>query len=374
MRILMTTDVAGGVWSYTEELVDGLVARGHDLALVVLGGHPTAAQERWLSRHPGLPVSVLPCPLEWMPEPEPGLSESIEPLRRVVRRVSPDVVHLNQFYYGAYDLGRPSVVVGHSDVVSWWRHVKAEEPPDDAWFRRYREWVARGLQGASACVAPTAWLAKQLESTYGATGIRVIYNARTPDRFRGRRRGPRRPVVVSVGRWWDDAKGARDLVEAAAILGGRPGIILAGPVIHPGGGKDFPIEAAGLEWRGILDADELRRMLAEAMVYAAPSHYEPFGLAPLEAALAGCALVLSDLPTFRELWDGCARFYPAGDAEALARAIQDLIGDPATCRALAEVARTRALDRYSPARMAREYELLYREAMCSPSPRMVPAR
>jgi hypothetical protein len=35
---------------------------------------------------------------------------------------------------------------------------------------------------------------------------------------------------------------------------------------------------------------------------------EPFGLAVLEAAQAGCPLVLSDLPGFRELWDGAALF------------------------------------------------------------------
>ena len=36
--------------------------------------------------------------------------------------------------------------------------------------------------------------------------------------------------------------------------------------------------------------------------------FEPFGLAVLEAARAGCALVLSDIATFRELWDGAALF------------------------------------------------------------------
>ena len=46
------------------------------------------------------------------------------------------------------------------------------------------------------------------------------------------------------------------------------------------------------------------------------ARYEPFGLAVLEAAQAGCALVLSDIPTFRELWNGAAQFVPPGDDAA----------------------------------------------------------
>ena len=49
-------------------------------------------------------------------------------------------------------------------------------------------------------------------------------------------------------------------------------------------------------------------MMARTAVFVSPALYEPFGLAVLEAAQAGCALVLSDIPTFRELWDGVALF------------------------------------------------------------------
>jgi glycosyltransferase involved in cell wall biosynthesis len=47
----------------------------------------------------------------------------------------------------------------------------------------------------------------------------------------------------------------------------------------------------------------------------------------LEAAQAGCALVLSDIPTFRELWDGAAIFVPADDDEAFARSLDLLLRD-----------------------------------------------
>jgi glycosyltransferase involved in cell wall biosynthesis len=62
-------------------------------------------------------------------------------------------------------------------------------------------------------------------------------------------------------------------------------------------------------------------------VFASLAVYEPFGLAVLEAALAGCALVLSDTATFRELWHDAALFVPAGDASAVRDAVNRLIAD-----------------------------------------------
>ncbi len=361
MRILVTTDVVGGVWSYSEELVDGLRERGHTLALVVLGGRPGAHHGRWLRRRRDIEYTVVPCPLEWLPEPEPGLSESVGSIRRAIAQFEPDVVHLNQYYYGAYELGAPKLVMAHSDVVSWWRAVKGEDPPDDAWFSRYRRWVGDGLHGADLCVAPSAWIAEEVRSIYGVGVVHVVHNARSADAFRGRRRGGRLPMLVTAGRLWDEGKGARDLIGAAARIGARARVVVAGPVRHPSGGEDFPDDAPGIVWAGDLGTAALRRLLAQASVYVAPSRYEPFGLAPLEAALSGCALMLSDIPTFHELWDECALFYSPGDVDALAEAALDLLDDEPRRRALAEAARSRALERYSPERMIRAYEALYQD-------------
>ena len=43
MRILMTTDTVGGVWSFTKELSRGLLENGCEVALVSLGRMPTHA-------------------------------------------------------------------------------------------------------------------------------------------------------------------------------------------------------------------------------------------------------------------------------------------------------------------------------------------
>lgn len=363
MRVLITTDVAGGVWSFTEELVDALHVRGHELVLAALGGEPGAAHRAWASARPWLRFASLPYPLEWMPEPEPGLTRSAQALRELCDESRPDVVHLNQFFYGACDLGAPAVVTAHSDVVSWWHAVKGEAPPEDAWFARYRRWVSSGLAGAAVRAAPTRWIARRTEELYGAGEVRVAHNARSAARFYAPVDVPRSRRVVAAGRLWDEAKAVTDLVAAApALSAGGIGVAVAGPVKHPARGRDFTVDAAGVEWLGVVEPAALRDLLAASQMYAATARYEPFGLAPLEAALAGCALVASDIPTLRELWDGCAEFYPAGDARALAEVVRRLADEPARRRELAHAAQTRALERYSPERLAAEYEAVYREA------------
>ena len=67
----------------------------------------------------------------------------------------------------------------------------------------------------------------------------------------------------------------------------------------------------------------LARKMAEASIYALPARYEPFGLSALEAALSGCALVLGDIPSLREIWGPAAIYVPADDKVGALRAALD---------------------------------------------------
>ena len=68
--------------------------------------------------------------------------------------------------------------------------------------------------------------------------------------------------------------------------------------------------------------------LAASAIYALPARYEPFGLSALEAGLCGCALVLGDIPSLREVWGDAAVFVDPHDAQALAKALNCLIDHP----------------------------------------------
>jgi glycosyltransferase involved in cell wall biosynthesis len=114
-----------------------------------------------------------------------------------------------------------------------------------------------------------------------------------------------------------------------------------------------------VEFLGRLGPVGISAMCGRAEIYASPALYEPFGLAVLEAALSGCALVLSDIPTFRELWQGCAVFVAGNREEHWERAIDAVTRDHAGRKELQRRAVARALQ-FSPKLQAGRYEQVYR--------------
>jgi glycosyltransferase involved in cell wall biosynthesis len=159
--------------------------------------------------------------------------------------------------------------------------------------------------------------------------------------------------VFTAGRLWDEGKNLTTLDAAAARL--PVPVHAAGPLAGPNGAR---ISFDAVHSVGELGEAEIRRWLAARPVFASSALYEPFGLAVLEAAGAGCPLVLSDIPTFRELWDGAALFVPALDSAGFAAAIGDLVGDDFRRDALGRAARERAA-RYTPRAMADAMASIY---------------
>jgi glycosyltransferase involved in cell wall biosynthesis len=122
-----------------------------------------------------------------------------------------------------------------------------------------------------------------------------------------------------------------------------------------------------VEALGALDAREVMSWLSRAAVFAEPARYEPFGLAALEAASSGCALVLGDIPSLREVWGEAATFVSPNDAGGLARVVNRLLDDPVLRREAAARAFGVAA-RYAPATMASAYLDAYRQLMGARAP------
>jgi glycosyltransferase involved in cell wall biosynthesis len=164
---------------------------------------------------------------------------------------------------------------------------------------------------------------------------------------------PEGAYVAAAGRWWDEGKGGATL-DAAAAKALWP-VVMAGAVQAPGGVHWAPRHAVAT---GALPHAAAAALVRNAGVFAAPSRYEPFGLAVAEAARAARALVLSDIPVFRELWGPAALFVEPGDAEALAAAINTLAADPQLRRTLGRKAQARAR-RFTVAAQARAMAQVY---------------
>jgi glycogen(starch) synthase len=325
MNILVTADTLGGVWTYTRELVTGLVCRGDQVTLVSFGDIPTAAQTRWMDGLPNLDYRPTAFKLEWMLDSEPDMEASSQYLQAIVQESRPDLLHFSQFYYGALDCDVPRIVVAHSDVVSWWMSVHRQSPPETDWLRWYRQIVARGLREATSVVAPSRWMLEQIELHYGKpASTSVIHNGRTPTLF-----NPyisKNETVVTVGRLWDSGKNVSLLLRDE-----MPGSVrIVGCDRHPEL-QNHAFVAETIRPNVFLDPEQddrqIAQTLARAGIYAATSQYEPFGLAPVEAALSRCAIVASDIPSFRELWDGAAIFFRNNDPDSLSEALESLQRD-----------------------------------------------
>lgn len=400
MHVLITSDTVGGVWTYTQELVAGLAARGHRVTLVSFGKLPTSDQTAWMRPLDSVDYRPTEYRLEWMEVAERDIEESRRYLEMLVREVQPDVLHFSQYCYGDINVDLPRIVVAHSDVVSWWIAVHGCEPDDTPWMHRYRAHVTNGLRAADMVVAPSEWMLHAvtrhyLQPKHGA----VIYNGRSPELFNPDQ--PKQDYVLSVGRIWDEGKHVSLLLHTAEVAHhdpspggttanspalqrrggdgstaspeepalGEPGkskgtadIRIVGWAQEPGREKrSLPHCPSNVQLLGPKSQDELRYLYAEASIYVATSRYEPFGLSPLEAAFSRCALLMNDIPVFHELWGDSATYFRKDDPADLSRVLAELTRDPELRTRLANKALLRASQQFTAWRMVAEYESAYHQ-------------
>ncbi len=362
MRILMTADGIGGVWTYVLELGGWLTSHGVEVTVASMGSSLKPEQRRALTTR-NIRLEESTYRLEWMDEPWDDVRAAGEWLLALEARHRPDVIHLNGFAHGALPFKAPVVSVAHSSVESWWRAVYGCSAPQS--YERYRQELRRGLRGAARIVAPTRamlsalvehepWLQRELSRLAANspwTRATVIENGIGP---RDLNEEEKQPFVFCAGRLWDRAKNVTLLAKAAPTISWP--IRCAGGAAQEGVRAD--VDVSSLDLLGELSLDQVKFWMQTAAVYAAPSIYEPFGLSILEAAAAGCALVLSDIPSLRELWAGACLFADPRDPEAWSCALRSLIAAPTLRRRLALGARARA-QRYSAERMARAYLRTY---------------
>jgi glycosyltransferase involved in cell wall biosynthesis len=351
----MTADAVGGIWTYAAELVRALTDA--QVTLAVLGPSPSELQRRQVG---GARLIDTQLALDWMADTPAQVLAAADALRRLADDIRPDVVHLNSpaLAAGSGGYGAPTLGVCHSCVATWWAAVKSGPLPDDfGWRTRL---VREGLASCDLVAAPSSSFAAAVATTYDAKAV-AIYNGRQP---RAASSGPRDPIVFTAGRLWDEGKNAKTIDRAAALS--RAPVFAAGPLASPDGDA-----AVGLEHAiplGCLSSGAVADWMARASIFASAARYEPFGLAVLEAAQAGCALVLSDIPTFRELWDGAAQFIDPADADGFASAFDQLAADPAEAARRGSLARTRAA-RFSADAMAAatlgHYRRLLRERVAA---------
>lgn len=360
MRVLLTTDTIGGVWTFTKELTAELLRLGNSVALVSFGRAPSQEQADWCSAAgvrygSGFRYEASNAPLEWMNPNENAYIEGEPLLRRVADEFCPDLLHSNQFCFGRVPVSIPRLITAHSDVLSWGAACCPNGFESSPWLMRYCDMVEQGIAATDAIVAPTRWMLDALRQNFMLpTRARVILNGRTLPFCRS---DDARPLqAVCAGRLWDEAKNLMVLADVHTAIP----IFVAGDRKHQEATAPKRIGTAVLV--GSLSESDLLALFRASNIYLATSIYEPFGLAPLEAALCGCAVLANDIPSLREVWGDAALYFK--DADTLTSLLAQLQATQKILLAARQGARRRALQ-LSAARMAAEYLALYAELLSS---------
>ena len=358
LRILLTADAVGGVWQYSVDLARALSKQGVETLLAILGPSPAAAQLETASAIKGLTLVDTGLPLDWLARTPLSVRSTGQAIADLAEKHGADIVQLHAPALAAeVEFPVPVIAVNHSCLPTWWAAVK--DTPIDGEFKWRGELCGKGLHRADQVVTPTAAFAEETRKAHGLPREpAAIHNGRSPLRL------PKvapHDFAFTAGRLWDAGKNVATLDRAAAEL--AVPLYAAGPLTGPHGGT---IALGHARTLGTLSEPQLGRWLAAKPVFVSAALYEPFGLAVLEAAAAGCPLVLSGIPTFRELWDGVATFVPANDPAAYAKTIETIIGDDYLRAAMGAAAKERAA-RYTSEAMAREMLALYRELVATPA-------
>lgn len=356
MRILITTETFGGLWTYARELSLGLLGEDCAVALVSLGRIPNATQLDWVTAQVsrwGSRFRFAACdvPLEWMQNNCHALSEAERLLQRIAREFRADLLVSSQYCFGALPGDLPRLVVAHSDLLSRAQVCRNQPLPETAWLARYRSLVAAGLRGADALVAPTQWMLHALAANFQLPRqVRVISHGRTLA-YPGAHAERRLQAVAGLG---DEGKNLKLLEQLEPHMP----LLVAGETepeswrLKLACGQAVPL--------GALDEEELLALFRQSSIYICTSQYEPFGWTPLEAALCGCAVLANDIPSLREVWGDAALFYH--DAASLSALLAMLAGD----RRLLDRVRSRSrrhAQQFTGQRMAAGYLQVFQEIL-----------
>lgn len=344
LRILMTTDTRSEVWSYSLELTEALNRKGHQVTLAVLGRSLNRQQRNQLRRLPRVEVFENPHLLDRMNDAK----ATGQWLLHLERQTQPNLIHLNGYAYATLPWQAPKVVVAPICPAS------RSKPGQARLWPAYREYVKQSLQAADLVLAPTQTMLATLEESYGPLHqSQVVPVGHNPYPIHVTKK---RSYVLTTSQGWDDHQMLLTLERVAPRL--------PWPIYSIGNKQVRGVENP-LQWIntvGPVSAKKRRAWFSHAAIYALPTRYEPFGLATLEAAQAGCALILGDIPNLREMWGDAALYVPPDDPQALEVALVLLMADSNYRKLMAKRAYTHA-QKFTSEQMAEQYLTHCREVI-----------
>lgn len=353
LRVLVdATDVPtdrGALGRYVDGLIGALAGTGTDLAVAC----QRADEERYARLAPGAKIVAGPVGLGHRTE---RLAWEQSGLPLVAEQVGADVIHMPN-YSMPLRPGLPTVVTIHD--LSFFTDPERYAPVSAVSLKSVTKTAARE---ATRLIVPSNATRDELGRVLGIEQARidVAYHGvdhrlfHRPDEVQVSRVTARlglhgKPYVAFLGSL-TPRKNAPSLVsgwaQAVADLPDPPALVLAG-----GGGWSQELDEAvarvpaslRLVRPGYLPFADLPGFLGGAVVVAAPSRGEGFGLPVLEAMACGAPVLTTYRASLPEV-GGEAVAYTEPDASAIAAALRALLDDPDRRAALGEAAYARSQD------------------------------
>jgi phosphatidylinositol alpha-mannosyltransferase len=324
-------DVPGGVQYHVRDLAVTLRGMGHHVEVLTPAEREESLTDPWLTfagRTVPVPYNGSMASMQFGPV-------SAARVRRWLREGRFDVVHVHDPASPSVGLlvcmmaEGPIVATFHAaSVRSKW--LAAVGPVARPWLEKITGRIAvsdfaRRLQvehlGGDAVIIPN--------------GVHVDVFAHGPS-LPGHTRGVDGPTIGFIGRYDEPRKGLPVLLEAMrSVVRTNPGaqLLIAGrgdaADLRKLVGEDLLPHVALL---GELSEQDKAAFLRSVDVYCAPNLMgESFGIILIEALAAGAPIVASDLDAFASVLQGgeAGVLVPRGNAGALARALCQLLVDPA---------------------------------------------
>jgi phosphatidyl-myo-inositol alpha-mannosyltransferase len=339
-------DVPGGVQYHVRDLAETLRAMDHHVEVLTPAEREESLTDPWITfagRTVPVPYNGSMASMQFGPV-------SAARVRRWLRDGHFDVVHVHDPVSPSVGLlvcmiaKGPIVATFHAaSVRSKW--LAAVGPAARPWLEKVSGRIAvsdfaRRLQvehlGGDAVIIPN--------------GVHVSVFADGPS-LPGYTRGVDGPTIGFLGRYDEPRKGLPVLLDAMrTVVRRHPGarLLIAG---RGDAGELRKLVGPGLQPHvgllGALSEADKAAFLRSVDVYCAPNLLgESFGVILIEALAAGAPVVASDLDAFASVLEGgrSGVLVPRGNPDELARALSELVADPARRAALAERGRRRAAE------------------------------
>ena len=312
-----------GIGTYTRELVGAI------------GRRPEAADFRFtLFVRPGDErlFSSLPAPFAVVAETAPGYTlREIFGFGRRIRRARLDLFHALHYVLPA-GIGTRAVVTVHD-------RIHLDFPGDGAPLRYpYARTMLAGTLARSAAVITASEavrrdLAELAPEHAGKIesiphGVAEAFRPDVPaEEIAGVRSRLGLPPVYAL--YLGGAKPHKNLsrvVEAfRRVRADDLALVAAGPLPPPSAAERGEPR---IRRTGVVDETDLPALYRGAAFLLYPTLAEGFGLPLLEAMASGVPAIVSDIPAFREVAGGAARLVDPLDPAAIARAIEEVAGNP----------------------------------------------